>query len=376
MSNSLPLDGVLVVAIEQAVAIPYCTARLADAGARVIKVERAEGDFARGYDRIAHGESAFFAWLNRGKESLVADIKNPDDVALVQAIIDKADVFVQNLAPGAAARAGLGSKDMRARNPRLITCDLSGYGEEGPYRDMKAYDLLVQAESGIAAVSGSAEEPGRVGVSMCDLTAGTNAHGAILQALYGREKTGRGDGIAVSLFDGMAEWMTVPVLQLELTGAAPARIGFNHPLIAPYGAYATQDGQVVIAVQNEREWVSFCTTVLENPGLATRDGFKDHTARVANRPALNAEIDAVFSRLDRSTVEARLLKAAVAYGGLNTVEDLSRHVALRRADIATVQGRPLKIVAPAVRFAASEPKLGAVPEIGAHSTAIRAEFGD
>ena len=232
-----PLAGLLVVSVEQAVAAPFATSRLADAGARVIKVERAEGDFARLYDHVVDGECAWFVWLNRGKESVVLDIKDAGDNALLHRIIARADVFVQNLAPGAAARAGFDSSELRERHPRLITCDISGYGESGPYARMKAYDFLIQCESGIASVTGSPESASRVGVSVCDIGAGLNAYGAILEALHGRHRTGRGGGIRVSLFDGMADWMTVPLLHLEHGGKAPARTGLNHAMIAPYGAY-------------------------------------------------------------------------------------------------------------------------------------------
>ncbi len=230
------LEGTLVVALEQAVAGPMCTVRLADAGARVVKVERATGDFARDYDHVVHGESAYFVWLNRGKESIALDFTTPDDSALLHRMIARADVFVQNLAPGAAERAGFASRELRHRHPRLITCDISGYGDTGPYRDMKAYDLLVQCESGLASITGAPEAPGRVGVSVADIACGMNAHAGIVEALYERTRTGTGKAIAVSLFDGLADWMTVPLLHLEYGGRAPVRAGINHPTIAPYGA--------------------------------------------------------------------------------------------------------------------------------------------
>ncbi len=260
-----PLDNILVVALEQAVAAPYCTAKFADAGARVIKIERPEGDFARRYDKYVKGLATYFVWLNRGKESIVLDIKAADDAALLHRILAKADVFIQNLAPGAAARAGFGAESLRAHYPRLVTCDISGYGEDGPYRDMKAYDLLVQAESGLASVTGGPEGPGRVGVSVCDIATGLAAYSAILEALYERERTGRGSGVALSLFDVMADWMSVPLLQYLHSGTAPARVGMNHPSIAPYGAYPTQGEPIVISIQNEREWRAFCEGVLTQP---------------------------------------------------------------------------------------------------------------
>ncbi|MEE9255164.1 MAG: CaiB/BaiF CoA-transferase family protein, partial [Pseudomonadales bacterium] len=324
-----PLEDRLVLALEQAVAAPLCTSRLADAGARVIKVERAEGDFARAYDDVVDGQSAYFVWLNRGKESLVCDIKHSDDQALVHRILERADVFVQNLAPGAAARAGFGSDALRARYPRLITCDISGYGEDGPYRDMKAYDLLVQAESGLVSVTGSPDEGGRVGVSVCDIAAGLNALIGIQQALIQRGQTGRGSSVKVSLFDGMADWMTVPYLH-GVHGEAPKRVGLNHPSIAPYGGYRVADGSlIVICVQNQREWVRFCNEVLEQPEMAEDALFADNMARVENRAALDRRITSVFDRHTRESLRRKLDEAAIAYGAVNDVAALAAHPQLR-----------------------------------------------
>ncbi|MGZ9083810.1 MAG: CaiB/BaiF CoA transferase family protein [Rhodoplanes sp.] len=329
-----PLDGVLVVTLEQAVAAPFCTCRLADAGARVLKIERPEGDFARAYDHVAKGESAYFVWLNRGKESIVLDIKSFEDAALLARMLAKADVFVQNLIPGAADRAGFGSDELRRRHPQLITCDISGYGETGPYRDMKAYDLLVQCETGLASVTGVPERPGRVGVSVADIACGMYAHAAVLQALYERERTGVGRGILISLFDSLADWMTVPLLHYDYGGKAPDRVGLNHPSIAPYGAYALGDGhQVVLSIQNEREWRTFCDQVLERPELASDPRFAANVLRVEHRPALNVEIDAVFRGLDRAEAMARLQKARIAFASLNDVADLSVHRQLRRIEV-------------------------------------------
>src|SRR5579875_3662815 len=241
-----PLDGLLVVALEQAVAAPYCSSRLADAGARVIKVERPEGDFARGYDRAARGQSSYFVWLNRGKESLALDIKDEADRALLHRILARADVFLQNLAPGAAARAGFDPAELVRRWPRLVACSITGYGESGPYRDMKAYDLLIQAETGLANLTGPPEAPGRVGVSVSDIAAGLNAYAAILEALYARERTGKGALLSLSLFDATAEWMAVPLLHYEYGGKAPERMGLKHPSIAPYGAFAAADGKEIV----------------------------------------------------------------------------------------------------------------------------------
>ena len=369
-----PLDDILVVSIEQAVAAPYCSAKLADSGARVIKVERPEGDFARRYDKHVKGLSTYFVWLNRGKESLVLDIKAPDDAALLHRILAKADVFIQNLAPGAAARAGFGVGALRAEHPRLITCDISGYGEEGPYRDMKAYDLLVQAESGLAAVTGGPEAPGRVGVSVCDIAAGLVAYSAILEALHARARTGGGGAIAVSLFDVMADWMSVPLLQYLYGGTAPKRVGMNHPSIAPYGAYPTRGEPIVISIQNEREWRAFCAGVLERPALADHALYANIPRRVQNRAALDREIAAIFTTLERDELIARLKRHGIAFGSLNSVESASRHPQLRRARVATAAGS-IDLIAPPVRWpGAPAAPLRPVPEVGQHSAAIRAEF--
>jgi itaconate CoA-transferase len=372
---SHPLSGVVVVALEQAVAAPYCTARLADAGARVIKIERDEGDFARGYDHVVHGESAYFVWLNRGKESITLDIKKAEDAQLLRNMVARADVFVQNLAPGAAARAGFDSDALRAQHPRLVTCDISGYGEDGPGAGMKAYDLLIQCESGLASITGAPEAPGRVGVSVADLTCGLNAHAAILQALYARERTGKGAGVAVSLFDGMADWMTVPLLHHDYGGSPPKRVGLNHPSIAPYGAYTSGDGkQTVISIQNEREWRALCEAVLGEPALAVDPRFTSNSLRVANRPALDAAIANVVGKLTRLAFIERLRAANVAYGAVNEVAELSTHPQLRRVTYPTPSG-PVSLPAPAARWReAGNAKLGAAPALGEHKDRLRAEF--
>jgi itaconate CoA-transferase len=368
------LDGLLVLALEQAVAAPYCSSRLADAGARVIKVERAEGDFARGYDDYARGQSSYFVWLNRGKESLVADIKDAADAALLHRILARADVFIQNLAPGAAARAGLGSDDLRARHRRLITVDISGYGEAGPYADMKAYDLLVQAETGLTSVTGHPAGPGRVGVSACDIACGMAAHAAVLEALVARDRTGEGRGVKVSLFDGMADWMTVPLLTWEATGRPPPRVGLGHPSICPYGAFATADGgAVLISIQNEREWASFCAHALGEPDLKLQPGFETNRARVANRAAVDAHIAQVFAGLTREQAAGRLRAANTAYGFVNDVAGLARHPALRRVTVET-PGGPVSLAAPPAISGDGPAVLGPVPAIGAQTEAIRAEF--
>ena len=370
-----PLTGLLVLSLEQAVAAPYASSRLADAGARVIKLERAEGDFARGYDRAAKGQSSYFVWLNRGKQSLVADIKDAADAALLHRILARADVFIQNLAPGAAARAGFGSAALRGRYPRLITADISGYGESGEYASMKAYDLLVQAESGLCSVTGRPEGPGRVGVSACDIAAGMAAHAGILEALIERGITGRGKGLSVSLFDGMADWMNVPLLYFEGTGKAPARVGLAHPSICPYGAFALADGALVlIAIQNEREWAQFCAGFLGEPDLPQRPGFETNVARVANRATVDGHIATAFARLTREEAAARLRRANTAFGFVNDVAALAGHPALRRTNVATLNGE-VSIAAPPVLASDGPRALGPVPGVGEHSERIRAEFG-
>ncbi|TNC14083.1 CoA transferase [Methylobacterium terricola] len=369
-----PLSGLTVVALEQAVAAPYCSSRLADAGARVIKIERPEGDFARGYDAAVNGLASYFVWLNRGKESLVADIKDPGDARLLHAVLAQADVFIQNLAPGAAARAGFGSDALRARYPRLITVDVTGYGSGHAYSDMKAYDLLVQAESGLAEITGHPAGPGRVGVSVCDIACGMAAHAAVLEALIARGITGEGAKLEVSLFDGMADWMNVPLLYFEGTGRAPQRVGLAHPSICPYGAFPTRDGALVlISIQNEREWARFCTAFLRQPDLPSRIGFESNNARVANRPEVDAVVARVFAELGRDEAADRLRAAGTAYGFVNGLADLVSHPALRRVTVETDAG-PASIVAPPALRNGQAPLMGRVPGIGEHSEAIRREF--
>jgi crotonobetainyl-CoA:carnitine CoA-transferase CaiB-like acyl-CoA transferase len=368
------LEGLLVITLEQAVAAPYASSRLADAGARVIKLERQEGDFARRYDACVNGESAYFVWLNRGKESVRFDLKAEADQALLRRMLARADVFIQNLAPGAAARAGFGSDDLRGEFPRLITCDISGYGEAGPYRDMKAYDLLVQAESGLATVTGTPDSPGRVGVSVCDIAAGMYAHQAILQALFARERTGRNRGVQVSLYDSMADWMNVPYLQHHYGGQTPARPGLNHPTIAPYGAYDCGDGKaVLISIQNEREWRSLCENVLGDVGIADDARFATNPARAANRPALDAIINDVFGRAPRETIIEKLEAARVAYGRLSSLDDLVAHPQNRFIEVRTSAGE-VKVLAPPPIAVGEEEHYGPVPALGAHDEKVRAEF--
>ncbi|WP_454916180.1 CaiB/BaiF CoA transferase family protein [Xanthobacter sediminis] len=368
------LEDILVVSVEQAVAAPYLSSRLADAGARVIKIERPEGDFARQYDSLVHGESAYFVWLNRGKQSICLDLKAPADVALLCDLLAEADVFIQNLAPGVIERLGLDPAVLRARNPRLITCSISGYGEEGPYRDLKAYDLLVQAEAGLAAVTGNAAGAARVGVSVCDIAAGMTAFQAVLQALFARERTGVGRHIAVSLFHALADWMNVPYLQFVYGNKVPERAGLHHPTIAPYGAYACGDGgQVLVAVQNEREWAAFCAEVLADPTLCDDPRFDGNSRRVANRVDLDGYIKAAFAAVTRDEIVQRLEAARIAFGRVSTLEDLAHHPQNRYVEVETPSG-PVRCLAPGVVFDGKPAPLGPVPALGEHTAMVRAEF--
>jgi crotonobetainyl-CoA:carnitine CoA-transferase CaiB-like acyl-CoA transferase len=369
-----PLAGLLVVALEQAVAAPMASCRLADAGARVIKIERTDGDFARGYDRAGNGGSSYFSWLNRGKESLVLDIKTAPDATLLHRLLGRADVFIQNLAAGAAERAGFGSASLHDLYPRLITCDISGYGEDGPYAQMKAYDLLVQAESGLASVSGPPGHPSRIGVSVCDIATGVSAALAIHEALWRRARTGRGERLKISLFDVMAEWMTVPLLHHDYLGSAPPNVGMAHPTIAPYGAFATGDGHtLIISIQNDREWREFANSVLGDESLASDARFATNQSRVAHRGELEARLGAWFESKPRATIVEALLKAQIAFGTANDVAGLSAHPQLRRVAVDTDHGS-VRMPAHPLR-ASGWPVYGAVPGVGQHTDAIRAEFG-
>jgi itaconate CoA-transferase len=370
------LNGTLVVSLEQAVAGPFATAKLAQAGARVVKIERSAGDFARGYDRVALGESAYFVWLNQGKESVVLDIKDPEDSALLHRLIARADVFVQNLAPGAAARAGFGSEALRRAHPRLITCDISGYGDSGPYATMKAYDNLLQGETGLIAVTGYPDAPAKVGVSICDIGAGIHAYAAILEALFARERTGEGCALQVSLFDCMADWMAVPYLHQVYGGTAPPRNGLHHTSIAPYGPYAVGDGRrVIIAIQNEREWARFCAGVLRRPELATEERFHTNIARVAHRDVLDATIESVFEHLSMEELIERLREADLAFGRLNSVEEFASHPQLRLLGVETPSGEVRLPASPVRRTGEDGSPRGKVPTLGEHTAALRRELG-
>lgn len=368
-----PLEGVLVVALEQAVAAPLCTARLAEAGARVIKIERPEGDFARGYDKAANGVSSYFAWLNQGKESIALDLRDPGDMAVMRRLVAKADVFVQNLAFGAAGRLGLGADDLRADRPGLIYCSISGFGSHGPYADRKAYDLLMQAESGIVSISGGPGKMGRVGASVADVGTGINAFGAISAALVRQARTDEGAEIEVALFDTLAEWMTVPLLHYDYGGKAPGRIGLAHPSIAPYGAFETAEGELVlIAIQSDREWKVLAADVIGDASLGDDPRFATNNARVANRTATDETVGAAFCQMTIPQLRSALDTARIAYGQVNEVSGLSNHPHLRRFEVKTEAGTT-RLPASAHQTDWSGP--AAAPAINAQGDAIRAEFG-
>jgi formyl-CoA transferase len=369
----LPLDGLLVVSVEQAVAAPQCTCRLADAGARVIKVERPEGDFARDYDHVVHGESANFVWLNRGKQSVVLDLGKAEDKAPLEAMLAKADVFVQNLKPGAVAKLGFAISRLRKDYPRLICCSISGYGESGPYAQRKAYDLLIQAESGVSSVTGGPQGPARVGVSIVDVAAGLNAYEAILEALIARSRTNEGTEISVSMFDAMAEWMTVPLLHGE--GGVPfRRIGLAHAAIAPYGVFTTRDGaDILIAIQNDREWRVLAEKVLGDSALGTNARFVTNPKRVENREETDAKVAACFARQEVASLMKQLELADIAFARVNDWELLSKHAHLRRITVGAPSG-PLSMPAPAPLRAGQERAYGPIPALGEHTAMIRREF--
>ena len=365
-----PRSGLLVVAIEQAVAAPACTVRLADAGARVIKIERETGDTARHYDRAIHGTSAYFAWLNRGKQSAVLDIKAAADRAVIEAMVSQADVFVQNLAPGAASRLGLGAAELVARFPRIVAVDIVGYGQDTTARDMRAYDMLIQAESGMCAVTGTAETPVKVGVSLADVATGMTAHAAVLEALLERALTGKGKAIEIAMFDTMADLMSVPLLHHDYAQKDSPRVGLSHASIYPYGSFDCSDGQVVAVVQAPQEWVRFCTSVLRRPDLIHDPRFVDNPARVANRAELEAIIHPVFAAQTQAGMIAVLEEADLPWSRVSTVADLSAHPALRRMVGHVAGGDFAGAVSPLRRDLVAGP----VPELGQHTDAIRVEF--
>jgi itaconate CoA-transferase len=372
LSNPLPLSGLLVVSLEQAVAAPMCTCRLADAGARVIKIERPEGDFARGYDDLVHGECSYFVWLNRGKESVVLDLGKRVDTALLGAMLARADVFVQNLKPGAAARLGFPVAKLRHEHPRLICCSISGFGESGPHAKRKAYDMLIQAESGLASITGTAE-PSRVGVSVVDIASGMNAYEAILEALIARQRTGEGAELSISMFDAMADWMTVPLLQQE-AGAPPQRMGLAHTSISPYGAFRSRDGiDILISIQSDREWRVLAEKVLGDRVLAADPAFATNVGRVKHRAATDGKVAKTFGALDADALEQKLATADIAFARVNSPAELARHRHLRRISVGTPSG-PVSYPAPAEGHAAASRSYGPVPALGEHTDEVRAEF--
>ena len=366
------LSGLLVVSMEQAVAAPYCGLMLADAGARVIKVERKEGDFARGYDRGANGNSVFFSWLNRGKESIAIDLNSDDDEALLRSMLEKADVFLHNLAPGALARRGFGGDALREHNSGLITCEINGYGSSGPGARKKAYDFLVQAESGICAINGTREQPARVGISICDIASGQTAFSSILRALIQRGRTGTGIDISIAMFDVMADFMNFPLLAHRYLGGAPERMGLTHALIAPYGAYRVKgDGQILIAIQSDREWCIFCDAVLGQPELGQDPRFVNNTERVRHRDVMDETINAVFGRYDIDEITQLLDDAQIACGRLSSVEDLADH-ALIRNQVADFDGVEVSMADLPVVTDGVRPTV--VPVLDQHGSSIRKEF--
>jgi len=377
---ALPLRDILVVALEQAVAAPFATRQLADLGARVIKVERrGAGDFARGYDRSVNGQSSYFVWLNRGKESIELDVKEDGDRAVLSALLSRADVLVQNLAPGAADRLGVGGDVLRERHPALITCSVSGYGAGGPYRNKKAYDLLVQCEAGLLSITGGPGAPAKAGISVADIAAGMYAYSGILAALYERERTGRGISVDVSLLEALGEWMSQPVY-FTGDGQHPARrTGARHTSIAPYGPYAAAGGgQVFIGVQNEREWAVLCREILHRPELISDERFATNPDRVAHDQELTAIIERALSGIAPGRLTALLDEAGIASARLRTPQEFAAHPQLAARDRwreVDTPGGPIRAMLPPVTVPGREAAMGAVPAVGQHSAAIRADLG-
>ncbi|EOD63687.1 CaiB/BaiF CoA transferase family protein [Amycolatopsis vancoresmycina] len=377
---SLPLDGVTVVSCEQAVAAPLATRHLADLGARVLKIERpGSGDFARAYDETVHGLSSHFVWLNRSKESVTLDLKSDAAPAVMAALLDRADVFVQNFAPGVADRLGLGAAALRATRPRLITCSVSGYGSTGPYRDAKAYDLLIQSEAGLVSVTGSAAEPAKSGIPAADIGAGMYAFSGILSALYDRERTGLGTELEVSLFDSLVEWMGFPLYYAGYGGTPPPRTGTSHAAIAPYGTFAAGDGtELVLAVQNDREWAAFCEHAVARPDWVTDERFATGSARVANRAALESGIGAIFATLTGTELEERLKAGRIAHARRRELPEVLTHPQLtardRFAEVPT-PGGPVRATLLPITAAGRAPRMDPVPALGEHTDAVLAEFG-
>ncbi|HEY7014193.1 MAG TPA: CaiB/BaiF CoA-transferase family protein [Streptosporangiaceae bacterium] len=377
---ALPLAGITVVALEQAVAAPFATRQLADLGARVIKVERpGTGDFARGYDRAVLGQASYFVWLNRGKESVELDVKSDDGRAALAALLARADVFVQNLAPGAAGRLGLSPADLRARYPRLICCSVTGYGPDGPYQDKKAYDLLIQCETGLLSVTGTPEEPCKAGISVADIAAGMYAFSGVLTALYERERTGHGSSFDVALLDALGEWMSQPVYFSVYGGQPARRTGAQHASISPYGPYAAWGGQVFLGLQNDREWAVLCERVLGRPGLVSDERFRTNPDRVAHDAELTCIIESALAALTPDEVAARLDEAGIANARLRTPAEFATHPQLaarhRWREVGT-PGGPVRALLPPVTVPGREAAMGAVPALGQHTAAVLAELRD
>lgn len=376
----LPLEGITVISLEQAVAAPFATRQLADLGARVVKVERpGVGDFARGYDETVKGLSSHFVWLNRSKESLALDLKSSEARKVMQKLLGKADVFVQNLAPGAAERLGLDGEKLREKYPRLIVCNLSGYGSTGPYRNKKAYDLLVQCEAGLVSVTGTTETPCKVGISVADIAGGMYAFTGVLTALYTREKTGEGVVFEVSLLEALGEWMAFPAYYTGYGGSQPPRTGASHAAIAPYGPFTAGDENIVfLGVQNEREWETFCGVVMEKAELASDPRFDINSRRVANGEELGHEIEGVFKRLSAEEVISRLDEAKIANARMRSVREFLDHPQLKARDrwreVDSPSG-PLWTLLPAVTMAGVQSVMGSIPKVGEHTEAILGELG-
>ena len=362
----LPLEGITVIAVEQAVAAPFCSSRLADAGATVIKIERPEGDFARGYDKAAKGQSSYFVWLNRGKQSVAIDLSTKGGREQLEALISGADVLLQNLKPGSMDKLGFSRERLRKDYPALICCTITGYGDEGPYKDRKAYDLLIQAESGLASITGGPEGASRVGISVVDISTGATAHAAILEALFARTRTGKGADIRISMFDVMADWLAVPLINSE-AGNPPTRIGLAHPSIAPYGVFQSKDGKdILISIQSEREWKKLCAEVLKQPDLPNDPRLANISERVRNRPLTDKIVADVFGSLNRDELIARLDDADIAFGEVNTMADLTVHPHLRRIEVGTPKG-VVTYSAPAAIFVGEPRTYGPVPDIDEHT---------
>lgn len=378
--SRLPLEGVVVVALEQAVAGPFATRQLADLGARVIKIERPRvGDFARDYDEAVNGMSSAFFWLNRSKESITLDVKHPDAADVLDRLLSRADVFLQNLAPGAAERLGLGTDRLRCRYPRLVVCNVSGYGQDGPYRDKKAYDLLIQGEAGIISLTGSATEPAKVGTSIADVAGGMYAYSSVLAALFARERTGEGAAIDVSLFDSLVEWMAYPMYYTQYGGSAPARMGTSHPTIAPYGAFRTSDGHdVLLAVQSEREWRKFCSHILQDDTAAEDERFATMSARVANRQDLQTLVGDRIGALELSEVVTMLDGAQIANARVTPATELARHPQLqdrqRWREVDSPVGPVAALIPPGLPRGV-EPRMDPVPALGAHTEGVLGWLG-